>query len=145
LAGFSGLLASSDYVQAQVDQKAARDVETWWQLVNPPFKNAYYPAAELGGLSYYLPHHWKPANPGDSLSDGDAALIPWRSLPPAFFPQLKAPQALARFVYRTRLPFRTLDSRSRAGFYGSIWGPLPFSISNDPIEVYTLFLCGQRT
>jgi hypothetical protein len=64
--------------------------------------------------------------------------LPWRTLPRAFFPQVEEPKVLHRLTYRTWNPLRTLDSVSGAGFYGSIWGPLPFSFSLGPLEVYTL-------
>ncbi len=43
------------------------------------------------------------------------------------------------FSYTPRLPLRLLDDGSRAGFYASHWGLLPYSFSRSPLERVDLY------
>lgn len=134
----TGLLAFADQQQARVDKLAAMEMNAWAQADGLSRKH-YYPGAILSGLSYYLDQNlWTPAQPNQEIEKGAIVVVPWRSLPGAFFPHISNPSYLKKWIYTIPLPLRTLDTRSYAGFYGSIWGPLPFSFSTAPAEVYTL-------
>ncbi|MBI4395777.1 MAG: glycosyltransferase family 39 protein [Elusimicrobia bacterium] len=137
-----GMLALADSARARVDVETARAVEEWAGQ-NGAGTTVHYPSALLSGLSHYLDEKTgRPLDPGAPTRPGDVIVLPERSLPRAFFPQITNPSLLARWEFRTWNPLRTLDSPSRAGFYGSIWGPLPFSFSLGPLEVFDLIVIG---
>jgi len=134
---FGLVLAIADYQQAAVDWSVSQSLRAW----QPPglVDVGYYPAAALGGLSLALdPKAWKPLDPAAFVPSGALALVPRRTLPLYFHPKLRAPQRLALWSYRSMLPFRTLDMVSGSGFYGTIWGPLPFGFTTAPLEIYSL-------
>ena len=127
--GFGFLMAHADYSQADVDRQIARRVKE---------EKGTYPAAALSGLGFYLDSiRWRPAGPGETVQ-GDL-LLPMRTLAPRFWPRPSGPiYEKRRWEYGTWNPLRVLDSRTGAGFYGSIWGPFPFTISKGPLETYVL-------
>jgi hypothetical protein len=133
-------LAVEDWQHAHVDELVAKEANSW-RMQHLPGSPAFYPAALLGGLEYYLPDEsWVGLQPSDSVPPGGILLLSTRTLPPTFWPQFKNPRRLAEFSYRSFLPWRTLDGLSGAGFYGSIWGPLPYSLSRAPLDVYVLLV-----
>src|SRR5262249_1615727 len=128
----TGLLATADQQQAGIDAKAAAELNTWAKM-DGTTRPHYFPGAILSGLGFYLDRNlWTPAQPGQEIEKGAVVVVPWRSLPPRFDPRVENPQGLKQWVYEIPIPLRTLDSKSYAGFYGTIWGPLPFSFSREP-------------
>lgn len=46
--------------------------------------------------------------------------------------------AYANRDYRSPLPLRLFNRKSNAGFYCHLWGVLPFAISRESDEVFTI-------
>ena len=46
---------------------------------------------------------------------------------------------LVRYEYSSRFPLRVMDNLGAAGFYASAWGALPYTLSREPLDRYTLF------
>ncbi|HOW27551.1 MAG TPA: glycosyltransferase family 39 protein [Elusimicrobiota bacterium] len=138
LAAFSGALALADLEQATVDVSAASRLES----IRAPGGDSlrgHYPSSLLSGLGYYLDgEHWYPLAPREPVPEKSWVVLPRRSLSPAFFPAIGPYVPVAELPYKTWNPFRTHDMKVGAGFYGSIWGPLPFSFSSDPMETYVV-------
>jgi len=139
LAASGAVLAAADYFQARVDRNAARDLEAARERLSTDVHGCY-PAALLSGLSAYLPpDRWRPLEPGEKPSRGEAAAIPLRQLPRAFWPDVGDMRPAALFSYRSPLPVRLQDGPTGAGWYGSVWGHHPLSLTTAPLETY-LFL-----
>jgi len=134
------LLAMADHSQAGTDKQAANELNQLVRTTKHAAK-AYYPRTLLSGLSFYLdPGLWTPVSMGESINRGDIVVLPYRTLSPHFFPSIKNPRVVRQFQYHGWVPMRTLDLKSHAGFYGSIWGLLPFSFSQGPLEIYTVVM-----
>lgn len=128
---FSFLLAWADLEQARIDKKIARE------LKQKAPQGGFYPAAVLSGLRFYLdPAAWKPMAAREKLPQDAMVLLPALTLPQQFYPAIPNPELVEQWTFPSGLPFRTFGWG--AGFYGSIWGPLPFSITRNPLEVYLL-------
>lgn len=137
---FGGALAWADMREARIDRQAAQAIAAWRQA-HAPERPAYYPAAVLGGFGYYLAEQgWQPLAPGAPAPAGSVVALVRRTLPSLFWPALPHGRVAQIESYTMRLPLRTLDGASGAGFYGSIWGPLPFAWSRSPVETYAIFL-----
>ncbi len=133
---FALCFAVSDYQQAGVDRRMASEIN---QLALDPQKRIHYPSAMLSGLEYYLDRaQWISTGPEAILQPGDWILIPTKGLPSRFIPKITNPTIVNKWTFHSWSPIKVLDSTSYAGYYGSIWGPLPFSFSNEPAEVYYL-------
>jgi hypothetical protein len=133
-------VASADFSQARVDWRAARWAEAWEQKLDHPGR-AYYPGAALGGLGYYLrADRWQGLPPGAEVPKGSLLLIPRRTLPSFFLPEVSRAHVVAILEFRSWNPIRVFGSAVRAGFYGSVWGALPVAFSSAPLETYQLLL-----
>lgn len=129
---FGFLLAWADYRQARVNTEL-RDRLASFQA--PPGAALWYPAHALNAAGHYLrPLGWKPASRPEELAPGDILLAFTRTLPARFQPIPARFEALAALEFQGPLPLRTFHLPSGAGFYGSIFGPLPFAFSRDPVE-----------
>jgi hypothetical protein len=133
-----GTMAAADYFQARVDVRAARDLESARARIAPDAAGRY-PDALLSGLSVYLPaDHWTPIAPHERPRDGDVIALSVRQLPSIFRPNIDGYEPAAAFPYSSPLPLRLQDGPTGAGWYGSIWGPKPFSFTRAPSEIYLL-------
>jgi hypothetical protein len=131
-------LAAADFAHASVNVKLSRDVSAWQEETGRR-SGLYYCRAGLIGVESALDRNvWEPKAAGDELAKGDVVLLPFETLPPRFFPAFRQPKPLAIWVYNTWIPLRVLAFRSSAGFYGSIWGALPFAVSTAPLETAVL-------
>ena len=133
-------MQQADYRRAVIDRRMAETLDDWISA-RPDHGAAYYPADSLSGLGFYLDKTglWKPAEPEMRLERNDFCVAPERTVPLRFLPKMSAPMVVEKIEIRSRNPFRTFDFRGGAGFYGSIWAPLPFSFSRDPVEVFYIF------
>lgn len=97
------------------------------------------------GFQYYLEKKGAHALPileeyNGILSKGD--LIATASFPiPAYLPEIliKSLDPVYLATYPDPFPVRTMNINSRAGFYGSPFGNLPFSISREDLEKINLY------
>jgi hypothetical protein len=140
LTGVALLLQQADARRAVIDRDMAQTLNEWL-VREAPGSAAWYPAAALAGLGFYLDQggRWKPAEPGQMLASGDVAVVPSRTIHQRFLPAMKHPAPVARFERSAWNPARLFDFAAHAGFYGSIWSPLPFSFSRGPVEVYVVY------
>jgi len=140
LALASGLIAQADFLQAQADREGALWAEAW-RAREIPTHPGFFPSATLGGFGYFLSlQGWRPLEPESAVPSGGLLALSPRTLAPRFWPSLRHPRLAAQRDARTLNPIRVFDRQSGAGFYGSIWGPLPYSFSRQPIETYTLVI-----
>lgn len=133
-----GFLAQADLAQAQADEQAAHWAEAYRRKYSPT-QSAYYAAAHLGGSGFYLEQEgWKGLDNQSTLPENAILFLPRRSLPKKFWPQMGSTELIAEWSARYWNPLRTLDGVSGAGFYGSIWAPLPYAVSFEPIDHYLI-------
>lgn len=72
---------------------------------------------------------------------GDYVVIP--EMPRLWDPSLAVQKRMVLYAensYSSWLPLRLFNKKSEAGFYCNAWGMLPFAFSNEPDEVFTLFV-----
>jgi hypothetical protein len=136
LIAYGGLLAVANFQQAAVDPWAIREVRRRFGGDAPsPW---FFPASTLSGLPYYgAKSGWKPLKAGERIPPGGRLLLPAHRLPNAFWPNLQGAAVLGTFSAPRGLPVRLLGSK--AGYYGSIWGPRPFGFSLEPVEKFYVF------
>jgi hypothetical protein len=48
-------------------------------------------------------------------------------------------KVIREFDYPSCFPIRIMDNKGSAGFYASVWGALPFTFSNSPLERFHLY------
>lgn len=136
---FGGLsLAYTDYIQAAVNIKIARDIKT------VKTDRGYFKGESFIGVSAYLKEAgWKTVFPESILKVGDYFLEGTISSPTVwmFPPKIEGKlRYLRSFEYRSWIPLRIMSVPASAGFYASCWGALPWSVSRLPIERYNLYV-----
>lgn len=133
---YGGCLAAANFQQAAVDPWAIKEVQK--KFGRDTSVQWFFPAATLSGLPYYgAKAGWRPLKPGEDIPPGGRLLLPARRLPKVFWPNTQGAAVLGTFSAPRGLPFRLLGSK--AGFYGSIWGPRPFGFSLEPAEKFYIF------
>ncbi len=138
LIGLGFFVAQADLVQAKADENAARWAKKWING-NAPGEKTYFASAHLGGAGYYLGEcGWKGLTAQETVPTGGYLLLSLKTLPRPFWPKITDPEVAAQWSPRTWNPIRTLDGMSGAGFYGSIWAPLPLSLSFGPVDDYLI-------
>lgn len=138
LTAFGALVMHADWTRARIEKEAALWANQW--IIENQWKgNAYYPGATRTGLSAYLDNRsWKAATPQQMLEAGELLLVAQRGLPRHFLPAPKDVQLLSAKEFHTWNPVRLVDTPSRVGWYGSVWGPYPIAFSNQVLEIYSL-------
>ncbi len=139
------LVAHADYAQANtilamsnVLRERAADLEV---LAPRPAHRWYYLGDTFTGYAPYLgPQGWEAAFPTTVFHRGDLLLRPryrtssWWALPRT----LKLNPVLSE-EFRSRNPLRVMDLQGSAGFYASVWGALPFVVTQHPLEQFDLY------
>jgi hypothetical protein len=138
LTGFSLILSMADYTQASLYKEEAQINSQFAGSEHSTQGRLTYPASHLSGLAYYLDNkNWIGVANNEDLKVGDIFIYPAMTLPKYFMPKIKTPAVIREKIYLTWNPVRTFGAYS--GYYGSIWGPLPFSVSLQPLEkIYLL-------
>lgn len=135
----SAFLAAADYLEAETYRAIAEDVE-----LLPGVRDATGRKIVLGdpffAYGYYLSQRgWAIEYDEAKVRPGDILVKALHSAPTAWRPRWNLPTTeIGRIAYRSWVPFRLMDIRARAGFYGSLAGALPFSVSNEPLEEYVV-------
>lgn len=98
------------------------------------------------GYRYYLEREGFTALPNQThVDEGDiiiqSPLADWRKYPEELDERLELVETIAYYGWS---PLKVTNHYSRAGFYGSHWGLLPYSISTGPIEEYLVFRVGPE-
>ncbi len=61
-------------------------------------------------------------------------------MPPWWYKAAASDQrGIKAYRYESMLPLRVMDNLGGAGFYASVWGPLPYAVSQSPLENYRLY------
>jgi len=135
LAVAGGSLGLADYLQAETGRWIIRDVTAAGWLSRG--RTGYFLGDSFTG-SDLKDAGWKPAfestvfRPGDLLLRSEVIMPRWW-----FHPRGMRP--LAHYDYPSRFPLRVMDNLGAAGFYASAWGALPYTLSREPLDRYTLF------
>ncbi|MDI6756777.1 MAG: glycosyltransferase family 39 protein [Endomicrobiia bacterium] len=136
---FGALLAATDYSQALVYPKIRRD------LVADGIPPSYFKSVAFIGLTGYLKDvGWRTVVPGDDvLVPGDYFLQGTIASPVVWLvnPEIRGRLKLVKtYEYKSPMPFRVLSIPASAGFYATLWGALPWSLSTLPLERYRLYV-----
>lgn len=131
--------ALSDYVYANTYRDYASKIKEF-RAANGNAFNVWY----IGewGMSYYMDRagaKYLYANTNEPMV-GDYLVI--SEMTRLWAPSLPLRSRLALVAekdYRSRLPLRLFNKRSRAGFYEHSWGLLPFAFSSEPDDVFSLY------
>lgn len=133
---FSLLLAYADYRQAEPSRRLPA------LLQEKGFKGGerrFY-LGDSFTMSYLRSHGWVPCFPETDLRAGDWVLAKEVTMPQIwFYRRGLALRQIAEFNFPSRFPFKVMDNRGSAGWYASVWGALPFTISTGPWERFRLF------
>ncbi|MBI4395778.1 MAG: glycosyltransferase family 39 protein, partial [Elusimicrobia bacterium] len=134
-------LAWADYAQAETNRRIVADVNALSLKGSPmPSRRCYYLGDTFTG-NYLKEKGWLTAFPGTTFAPGDLILRRHVVMPPWWFrPEPGRLAVLSVNDYSSRFPLRVMDNDGSAGFYASVWGALPFTISRSPLERFTLFL-----
>ena len=90
--------------------------------------------------SYLKEENWVPAFDHTEFRPGDLILAKEVTMPQIWWARRGLVlQEVARFDFPARFPVRVMDYHGSAGFYASVWGALPFTLSNGPWERFRLF------
>jgi Dolichyl-phosphate-mannose-protein mannosyltransferase len=133
---FTGALAYADYRQAETSRQIIHDTQ---RLSLDATRRHFYLGDSFTG-SYLKENGWVPCFEDTQFYVGDYVLAKEVTMPSIWFFRKPVPKTLvARFVYGTRFPLKVMDNRGSAGFYASVWGALPFTISSGPWETFDVF------
>jgi hypothetical protein len=129
-------LAWSDYAQAQTSRRIVEDTARDGWLAGG--RRGYFLGDSFSG-SYLGYAGWKSAFPETPLEPGDLLLHQQVTMPRWWFrAQPGRFRVLKVYEYDSSWPVRVMDNDGAAGFYASIWGALPFTISASPLERFVL-------
>ena len=133
LLALSSLLTVADYQQARVNTRLRDALASLG--ASRQGRRLWLPHYVPAGAGHYLrPLGWQPLARDEKPSPGDLLLVFTKSLPAALQP-LPEKAAMEKVLeFGSLIPLRTNDPASGAGFYGSLYGPLPFSFSTAPLE-----------
>lgn len=129
-------LAYADYRQAESSRAVVVELRRKNLLAGD--QNHYFSPAFT--MTYLANEGWKPVSDLSALAPGDRVVTSEVSFP--LFWRYRGDQPIklvATIDCPASFPVRVMDARGGAGFYGSAWGPFPFSFSNGPWERFHLF------
>jgi len=91
-------------------------------------------------MSYLMHHGWTACFPDTVFRVGDQIIGNEVTMPLKWFARRPVVlREIAQFEYPSRFPIKIMDYEGSAGFYASVWGALPFTISLGPWERFHLF------
>jgi hypothetical protein len=132
----SAALAYADYKQAETSRLIIRDLKV--AGISGGERHFYLGDSFTG--SYLKEEGWVPCFETTAFRPGDLVLAKTVTMPSIWFWRKHLPlRDVGLIQYPTRWPFKVMDARGSAGFYASVWGALPFSISRSPWERFRLF------
>lgn len=132
----STAVAVADFQQAQTSRRIVVDAgERGWDKGAKPY---YFGSAFT--MTYLKKAGWPMCPSSEKLKSGDRIVVSEITLPLGWFFQKKIPLRLVDTIeYSSPWPVKVMDASSGAAFYGSAWGPLPYSFSMGPSERFHLF------
>jgi len=135
LMALGGALAYADYQQANVTRWLIEDLRAQGMRGGP----SHYYLGDSFTVSYLKREGWIPCFPKTVFQPGDLILAKEITMPSIWFWKSAVPvRPVEAFDYATRFPIKVMDNEGSAGFYASVWGALPFTISPSPWERFVL-------
>ena len=134
------LVAAADLELARANRDVSQnEVRDLGGMLAAEGKHLWF-AGEFG-LRYYMEEGGYQELPLDKLPDEGDMIIQsplgnWRAFSEELDHRL---ELYERIDYGGYIPVRVTSHRSNAGFYGSHWGILPFSLSTDEVEEYLVY------
>ena len=136
LIAFTGLLAFSDYRQAE----PARRIGALLHARGVEGGPRHFYLGDSFTMSYLRDDGWVPAFASTAFQPGDLVLSKEVTMPLVWFVQKRLPlRTVETFNFPTWFPIKVMDFRASAGFYASVWGALPFAWSTGPWERFRLY------
>lgn len=132
----STALAVADFKQAETSRRILVDAGArGWDKPEPPY---FFGSAFT--MTYLKKAGWPVCPPFDQLRPGDRIVVSEITMPLSWFFRRRLPlRPVDTIEYQSNWPVKVMDSKSGAAFYGSAWGPLPYSFSMGPSERFHLF------
>jgi 4-amino-4-deoxy-L-arabinose transferase-like glycosyltransferase len=131
-------LAYADYQQAGASSRLVRDLRASGLDKAAPGRRFYL--GDAFTMSYLKKEGWSPTFRGLRFEKDDYIITSEVTMPLKWFiTQPMKLEPLAEFNYKTRFPIKVMDGKGAAGFYASVWGALPFTISSGPWERFVLY------
>jgi Dolichyl-phosphate-mannose-protein mannosyltransferase len=126
----------ADYVHANIYRSFSRKVEDGRYMGSKAYFDGnwgfWFYMEKRGALRRHLYR--------DPMKKGDILIRPIYSSPVAFAPDFKAHlEPIDEHVYDTSFPVRTLSKPAEAGFYSQVWGFLPYSFSEAPLDTFSIY------
>lgn len=135
-----GLLISfSDYELAVSKRYFAESYGAHYGREAEATGNRLWFSSEFGDRYYMERQGFTELTEQSQLRSGDVVILPLlagTTIPASFGDRL---QYADRISVMGKTPVRVTDNRAGAGFYGSRWGPLPYSFSNESIGEYLVY------
>jgi hypothetical protein len=137
---FSVGLAYADYKQAS----PSRELPALLEAKGFRGGERHFYLGDSFTMSYLREHGWVPCFPGSRFQPGDWVLAKDVTMPQNWFYQSSLNlHLLAEFHFPSRFPFKVMDNKGSAGWYASVWGALPFTVSFGPWERFRLYEVGD--
>jgi hypothetical protein len=143
---FGLLIAHADYVQANTIVTLAdtlkSDIPKFEKMAPPVHSHWYYLADTFDGSQPYLePLGWQNVMPDQKFQPGDLFLRAYYRKSSWWNIQniRQRFQPVARFDVTSWNPVRVMDVPASAGFYASVWGALPWTVTHHPLERFELY------
>jgi hypothetical protein len=133
---FSIALAYADYNQAEPSRHIGSQLRQMGYEGGP----RHFFLGDSFTMSYVRRDGWIPCFPETELKVGDLILAKEVTMPQHWLARRHVRlQRRAVFSYPTNWPLKVMDYQGSAGFYASLWGALPWTISTGPWETFDLF------
>ena len=130
-----GAMAYADYRQADASRRIGADLAARGYSGGP----GRYFLGDAFTVSYLRERGWIPAFPSTEFETGDLLLVKEITMPQWWVLGRGLPlRKKDVFEYPTVFPLKVMDYHGSAGFYASLWGALPFTLSNSPWERFLL-------
>jgi len=136
LFGVSGMLATSDYNQAEAQRAIGPRLEKKGYVGGA---GRYY-LGDTFTMSYLREKGWQPAFKGVQFRKGDLILTREITLPPIWnWRENIRVRKIDTFEFPSMAPLKVMHSKGAAGFYASLWGALPYTVALGPGELMNLY------
>ncbi len=133
---FTAGLAYADWAQSETSRQVALDAAR--DGVDARARRCFY-LGDSFSSSHLRYAGWRPAFQDTKILPGDL-LMHQEVVMPRWWFRVAAPKTRVVKVYEypSRWPLRVMDNQGAAGFYASAWGALPWTLSREPLERFSL-------
>jgi hypothetical protein len=139
------LLAFADYGQAETVRHLAailKGRQEQLEALAPRSKQRWYYLGDTfdGAQPYLNPLGWENIFPTQAVKSGDLLLKShFRQSAWWQFPHRERLRSVMAVDIKGQPPLRVMDVPASAGFYASVWGALPFVLTDHPLERFELY------